>query len=227
MHPRKTRSKNNQFGNERITMKTILCLLAILLGAVTPGYACYSGLTVIPTVDTVGDKKYGIEFQIDGAFSGSEVDTNVINTQYGFTDRFEAGIDFDLSTDADPRILLNAKYVLAQSANQKQALAIGVCNAAGRFKSNPYAVGMQDLGIARLHAGIIRIDSRTRWFAGTDHSINDKVTLMADYTNGDENYSSVGVNYQAAENFGVMLGTQFPNQGSDERFTCHLVFSGP
>ncbi len=198
----------------------------MFLLASLPSYACYSGLTVIPTTDTVGHRHYGIEFQIDGSVQESEADTNIINTEYGFTDRFEAGIDFDLSVAADPSLLLNAKFVFAQRADGKQALAIGTTNIANDFKSSPYVVGMNDFGFARLHAGIMRIEGNNRWFAGADRAMNDRLTFMADYTYGDENFSSVGLNYQYTDAFGVLAGAQFPNGSGDTLFTCHLVFTG-
>jgi hypothetical protein len=174
----------------------------------------------------VGNKQYGIEFQMDGSVQESETDTNIVNTEYGFTDRIEAGVDFDMSVDADPRALLNTKYVFAKRVDERQAMAIGTCSVANNFKSNPYIVGMNDFGFARLHAGVMRIDGKNRWFAGTDRAINDRLTFMADYTYGDENFSSAGFNYQYSDAFGMLAGAQFPNEGGDTLFTLHLVFTG-
>jgi hypothetical protein len=52
---------------------------------------------VIPTADTVGDNQYDIETQIDGNTKLLKSDTYLRNTEWGFGNRFEAGIDVDLN----------------------------------------------------------------------------------------------------------------------------------
>lgn len=163
---------------------------------------------------------------MDGTTNKLKGDTYIINTQFGLTDRFEFGTDLDLSDNTDTRMLFNGKYVAIQSNDGKQRLAVGIFNAGKDFVSSPYIVGTKDFNFVRGHLGIIGIGGKSQWFAGTDYQINDKLSVMADYTNGDENFSSVGLSYQCAEHFGLLAGAQFPNVDGNTRFTLHFVISG-
>ncbi len=203
-----------------------VAVITVMIAATMPGFACYSGLALIPTTDTVGAKQYGIEFQTDGSITHPKADTFILNTEYGITDNVEAGIDYDFSSGVDSRILFNAKYRFLKSADEKQAFAIGICNLTSKNKSNPYLVGTQDFKILRGHVGLMEIDEKTRYFIGIDRDINDKLNIMADYTSGDDNYSSIGANYQITDKFGVLAGVQLPNSGGETLFTLHLCLSG-
>lgn len=201
-------------------------LAGLLAMIVSPAWSCYSGLTVIPTTDVVGAGQYSLDLQTDGSLPVPRADFYLLNTEFGIGDRFEAGVDFDLSEDADPRVLFNAKYVLAQNADNTRVLAVGISSLADGVKSVPYVTGMADLRAFRLHLGMLHQEGMDRWFAGVDRELTDKLYACVDYTNGDENYSSVGVNYQFTESTGVFAGALFPNAGGDTEFTLHLVFCG-
>ncbi|MEI6519702.1 MAG: hypothetical protein WCO98_06645 [bacterium] len=209
-------------------MKTIifLSLAAIIITAAIPALACYSGLVLIPSADTVGAKQYSVELQMDGSISKPKADTFYINSQVGITDNVEVGVDYDLSKGVSSRVLLNAKYRFIKSADGKQAAAIGICNLTSKNKSNPYLAGTQDFNILRGHVGLMEINEKTRFFIGIDRDINDKLNLMADYTSGDDNYSSIGANYQITDKFGVLAGVQLPNGGGETLYTLHFCFSG-
>lgn len=206
---------------------TRVLLLLVLLGAALPAQACYSGLTIIPTAEVIGANTYGIELQFDGSIPTPSPDTRILNTELGFGERFEAGVDFDLSEDADPRVLLNAKYQLSRDAEGTKLLALGVCNLGSGITASPYLVGTRDFGTHRGHLGVIRTEEADRAFVGVDKALSDKVTGMVDYTAGEENYSSVGISYQYDDRFGVLAGLQFPNAGGETLFTVHLVLTGP
>jgi len=203
-------------------------VLAALWLAAAPALACYTGLTLIPTAETVGANRYGVELQFDGAFPARSTDTRIVNTQFGFGERLEAGVDYDLSEEAPTRVLLNAKCLLATGGERTPALAVGICDVGRHLKSTPYAVATQELRGLRGHLGIARIESSGRWFVGTDGAVSERVTLMADCTSGDENWWSLGANYQFDHSLGVLAGVQFPSNGDDDpMFTVHVVFSGP
>ncbi|HOS42641.1 MAG TPA: hypothetical protein PK794_03035, partial [Armatimonadota bacterium] len=197
------------------------------LAAAVPGLACYSGLTVIPTADTVGAGQYGIELQADGPTSPFESDTHILNTEIGLGDRVEVGVDFDLSKGADPRVLFNGKYVFATGGDGALALAAGVQNIGNGLTAVPYLVGTRDFTACRGHLGVQRAEGNTRPFVGIDAPLGARWTLMADYTAGDENSASAGVNYQFTDRVGLLGGLIFPNDGSGTGFTVHLVFNGP
>lgn len=198
-----------------------------VLGLAAPCPACYSGLIIIPTADMVEPGKYAIEPQLDGSLAESSIDTRILNSQFGLSPRLEAGVDFDLSDDADPRVLGNLKYLAAPGSKRAAAIALGVCNMGSHIRSNPYVVATHELGSLRGHFGVMRIEGNNRWFAGMDRAVTDRLTLMADYTSGEENLASVGFNYQFKDEFGVMAGVLFPNSGDEDAgFSLHLVFTG-
>lgn len=202
----------------------LMCVLLLLVMA--PVWACYSGLALIPTADVVCDGEYSVDLQVDGVLDGPAVDTYILNTEVGFGDRFEAGLDYDFSADADPRLLVNAKYVLATNSEGTRALATGVYSLATKGKMTPYVVGTGDLGVARLHLGALRSEEKTRWFVGADRDLSAKINLCADYISGDENDASVALNYQFTPSVGLFGGIIVPNSDGDTLFTLHLVFGG-
>jgi hypothetical protein len=209
------------------SLRMMCGLWALALLMVTlPAQACYSGLLLIPTADLTPPGTCVLDLQADGPVPDRHVDLKLINTEFGLTDRLEAGIDFDVSKNADTDAILNAKYVLATYHGGAGAVAVGVCNMGNRLKANPYLVASQDLKALRGHAGIIRIEKHDRWFVGADTAVTEKVTLMGDYINGKGNYSSAGVNYAISDRLAVLGGLEFPNDGGATRFTVQLVITG-
>lgn len=229
-------SQITQTGKElrKLKMKThvrsaTLCLgLLLMLSISVPCMATYSGLVLIPTADVLGQGEYCIEPQIDDTFGGDESATRILNFQFGLTPRFEMGLDFDVSDEADTRSYLNAKYLAVAGGENKPAVALGICNIGKNSSSSPYIVGTQEFTSVRAHLGVMRIDRKNRLFIGADRPVSDKLTLMADYTAGDENYSSVGFDYAVTEKFSIFGGILIPNDSdADTGFSLHLVFSGP
>jgi len=185
-------------------------------------------LIVIPTAETVPYGEYDIEPQIDGTLSGLDPDTYVINTQFGVTRRLAVGIDFQGGEEDDTRALVNFQYLLVPGTDRRPAVAVGIHSLGAGPEHGRYLVATQDFGSFRAHTGIERIDDEDRWFIGADGPISDRVTLMADYTEGRENYSSVGVFYQQNDRFGIQGGVLFPNDSrGDTRYSLFFVFTGP
>ena len=195
--------------------------------SLAPAGACYSGLVMIPTAETVGDGQYGLEPQVDGPIHPLRAATRLVNVELGVSSRLEVGVDFDVSRDASTRAFMNAKYVLAGCAKTRGAAAIGICNAGRGLRAGPYLAMMRNCRGCRGHAGVIGVEGACRWFVGLDRPVGAKLTLMADYTRGNENFSSVGVSYQFRDNVGLLLGAQFPNTGGQTLFTAHVVINGP
>ena len=212
--------------NRRVSIVFGIMLGGLLFLGTSPAHATYSGLVLIPTADMVPVGEYAVELQFDGSLGACKADTELLNTQFGFSSRLEAGLDFDLSKGVDSRILTNAKYIISPGGENRPSLALGTFNLAPNFKHTPYVVATQDFKAMRGHLGIMRTDSKNRLFVGADCPINDKISLMADYTGGEENSSSVGINYQPSDRFGILSGVQFPNAGGDTLFTVHFTLSG-
>ncbi len=211
------------------TLRVLLLACTLLLAAVAPSLACYSGLLVIPTADTVGANQYDIETQFDGTVKMVKVDTYLLNTELGFSNRFEAGVDVDLRNKTDDRFLFNGKYLLAKSADGKLAAAAGVCNCAPHLESTPYLVATQNFCRIRGTLGASYLYHNTAAIIGVDKTFTPHLTLIADYTTGKSNFYSVGINYHYNTRVGIMAGVEFPNDRelNTTRFSVHLVFNGP
>ena len=74
----------------------LLLLIYFVIVRAMPGFACCSGLLIIPTADTVGANQYDVEVQIDGDKQKYKADTYLLNTEFGFGNRVEVGADVDL-----------------------------------------------------------------------------------------------------------------------------------
>ncbi|HEY3285210.1 MAG TPA: hypothetical protein VGN26_23305 [Armatimonadota bacterium] len=192
----------------------------------SPARATYSGLTLIPTADTVGAGQYGLELQSDGSASTLSPDTYLLNSQFGFGSRFEAGTDLDLSPGANPVFLWNAKWVAARSNKRDLGLALGVMNVGKGTMPTRYAVLSKGWSALRGHVGALKGECAGRWFLGLDRPVTTKATLMADYTSGRESFWSLGVAYQSSPSTGWVLGAQVPNGGGSVGFTLHLCLNG-
>ncbi|MHB9026873.1 MAG: hypothetical protein ACYC7E_22290 [Armatimonadota bacterium] len=210
----------------RIHSLMIASFAGLLLAASLPAWASYSGLLIIPTAETVGAGQFTVYLQVDGQIPDTVADTYLLDTEFGIGDRLEVGVDYDLSAGADPRWLFNAKYLFAEMPGLHAALAAGVTDVGNHLRPTPYVVMSKEHGAFRGHLGLMRIDGENDWFAGLDGAVNDKVTLMADYTSGDENGTSVGFDYALNDSLSISPGVVFPNDGSDTRFTLYLCFYG-
>lgn len=215
--------------HERLFKQGIAFAAFVSLVLLCPGlaHACYTGLTVIPTADVVAPEGYGMEIQCDGSFAKADSDTRVLNTEFGLMQRFEGGADIDLHERSSSRAVLNAKYVLVPARKSNAAVAVGICNVGQNVRSSPYVVATLGFAAFRAHLGTVEIAGNRRWFVGADRAVSRKLTLVADYTSGPENFASAGFSYQFDPRFGLMVGAEIPNAGgNDPRFTIHFVMSG-
>jgi len=194
----------------------------------SPGFSCFSGLVSIPTADTVPMGQYSIEYQSDEQLSGYGNGNHIVNMQFGLNDRIETGIDLDISRDvnAGARPAFNIKYAVDFDKRKQTRLAIGICSVSPFFSSVPYMVWSSRSKHLCMHGGVIDTGSRGVFLAGIDHNLSGSLTIMADYTAGRENYSSVGLNYRLDDQFSVMAGVLIPNSHGDSALTVHFVIGG-
>jgi hypothetical protein len=204
-----------------------LAFIALLLFSALPSLACYSGLVIIPTAETVGADTLSLDLQVDGSFARQTGDTKIINTEFGLGSRWEAGVDYDASDGADSRWFGNAKYLALEDRATAPALALGITNVGRHITAVPYAVASHDFSVVQGHLGWGRFESKDRWFAGVDKDLNEKLSIMADYTSGDDNASSIGLNYDLGHCWSVCLGAMYPNGGGETGFSCHLAWEIP
>jgi hypothetical protein len=202
-----------------------------LYGAAFPAWSCYSGLILIPTTDVTGAYTWAIDVQYQGYSRAFRTDALILNTEIGIGDRVEVGFDADITSqvEVERRFLLNGKVVLFRSEEKGFALAAGFTNYHSRFAPIAYVVGSKDFGVLRAHAGVQYDRDAHRWdgFVGLDRTFESGWAVMADYTGGEENYSSVGFGKQFTERFGLFLGAQWPNGGGPGVYVVHVVIAGP
>ncbi len=200
--------------------------IGLLIASAIPSIAGCSGLTLIPTADCVGANQYSLDLATDASFKDPNTDSRFLSTEFGLGDRFELGVDFDLSKGSDNDPTMNAKYVFLADSNNGLYIAAGVFATQLHTKPQSFIAATKVLNYGRLHLGGIRIDNNNRWFVGADKALGEKWTVLADYINGDENYSAIGVGYQFSENFGVSAGALFPNIAGDTLYTLSFTLTG-
>jgi hypothetical protein len=212
---------------KRLWTRVLLAMLAAVLVS-PPARACYSGLVIIPTTDVTGDWMWAVDIQWQGTSRLFKTDAFVLNTEVGMGERFEMGLDFDLSDGAEDRTLFNAKYVFLKSAKGRFSAALGVQNTTNDFRSSPYLVTTTDWGPLRTHLGLQRTpgEDRTDPILGVDRIVNGKWQFMADYTRGDGNFASVGVGY-TFQSWQIVAGAQWPNGDGKPVVVVHVIFWGP
>ncbi len=212
-------------------LRCVLLCLAVIVAAFGPArasLACYSGLVLIPTADVTGSYIWALDLQWQGYSRALKTDQLVMNTEFGWGDRFEAGVDVDATSGfVENRALFNAKFVVLNSDAKRFAMAAGVQNVGQRFTPVFYVVATKDWGVLRTHAGVQREEDghRNELFIGLDRSIGERWQIMADYTAGDQNAASAGVLWMA-KGWQVLAGVQWPNSGGAPVAVVHVVFTG-
>lgn len=209
------------------------CGLTILVGSVlavwstSPALACYTSLLLIPTADVVAPQEYSLYLEYDGVVGDATGDTRLINTQFGVAPRVEAGVDFDISHDADAAVLLNVKWQLQPPDGRRTGVALGLCDVGPHAQAAPYVAATQEFGLTRGHCGLMHSEGETDWFAGVEQAIGEQVSAFADYTSGDANASSLGVSVQLNDRYGLVVGAMWPNADrADPEFTVQFSISG-
>lgn len=202
-------------------------LTMLLLVASGPTLGCPGALLIAPTTDITPTGHYSMEIQGDSTTPvRPDTSKEFFNTQFGLAKNFDAGVDFDLSRDAGGKAITNAKYRVDFGGKAKLAAAFGVQGVDGRFKSIPFVTTSAPFSFARLTAGVLRSDEKTRLFGGFDKQIGDRLTVMADYISGREWFTSAGADYALTQNLSVLGYAEFPNNGGDVVYSMHLVVCG-
>lgn len=208
----------------------VLCALVVL--AALPAAAAHSGLTIVPTTDTLGENMWCLHLQLDGRFSGVHADTYFLNTEMTLGERLEFGLDIDVSGEVEDgkRAYFNVKYVFAVSKSGRFKAAAGFWNGDPVKGIYPYVTGTADLGFLRVHGGVTQTDvargRREDWFVGADRTFAGRWTLMADYQSGDENFATASVSCQITSRWGGLVGLQWPNGGGGALYTFQIWLVG-
>jgi hypothetical protein len=179
-------------------------------------------LIVIPTADIREPGTYEIELQHDGQ-SGFPINTKGIflNTQFGIAHQLEAGVDFQFSGEPDTAALYNFKYALPLKG---LPIAHGMYNIGNHSKPIGYAVSGSRLGHFHIHVGAQQADDDIQMLLGAHREIK-KLMLLADYTSGDDNFASAGLEYALSGSFVLQWGALFPNTNGKTEYTFHLIYN--
>jgi hypothetical protein len=209
-----------------MTRITTWLLLAIVCLAALPATAAVSGLVLIPTADLLREGVYDLGVETYGTVPGHQTDTYILDTEVGLPYNLEAGADYDFSSGAPTRLLLNAKYRLPLPETLP-VMAVGLYNVGKHVQATPYAVISQPIGEKlRGHLGVERFPGATEAFLGADYAINDRWVALADYTTGSGNYAAGGAVYQVTDNVWVLGALLAPNGGGETEFSLQIGLGG-
>lgn len=214
----------------RISTRGGLIAVALLLLMPLLPHAATSGLALIPTADTLGKNTWGFEFQLDTDLSSFRQSSRFLNTEVCLGESLELGADFDFSEGVvrEDRVLFNVKFVFAE--NGPFAAAAGVRNITAEGRGYPFLVGKWEFEKLHLHGGLLQSDAeegrRTRWCAGFDLPLTERLAAMGDYTSGSERASSLALTWTPNDRWGGLLGVQFPQGGDEPSLTIHIWITG-
>lgn len=189
--------------------------------------ATYTGLIIIPTAETVAPDEYDIELESGGRLPERSINATIFNSEIGIGSRFETGVDYILKGDTPSRALFNAKYKAATWGCGRGAAAIGVHTVGHNLDSRQYVVASQGLECVNAHLGLIGKNGHEHWFVGLDKPIGKHWMLMADFTSGEESFSSVGAEYHLNDRLTLQAGMLFPNGDEDALFLFNIILTGP
>ncbi len=161
----------------------IICIITLFS---LPVLGCYSGLLVVPTTDTAGEGNFLIDLHWEGWGHGMEEKQTIFNTEFGVTDRFEFGVDFNLTereTETTP--LFNAKYLLVDKEDWGFRLAAGIYNLNQDGEVMPYLIATRDFKYFRVHGGVQReYDGATQYIVGVDKMTENGWQFCVDRISG-------------------------------------------
>jgi hypothetical protein len=204
------------------------CLLrCFLLVLVVCGLRCRASptsLIIVPIADVVGASHYSCEFQTVGVVEGDTDTARFINTEFGFRDVAEAGVDFNIARHQPFHVLYNAKFVVHRAS--RSATAIGSLWAPG-IRSQLYITACRRFGFGRFHFGLIDVRKIAEPFFGFDKLVGARTDLQADYTAGPYGVWSLGLQHTFSDRLQIQGGIVFPNVSADSTtYTLHFIYSG-
>lgn len=209
-------------------MKKFYFVFIFFFVFLTPLSACYSGLLVIPTTDLLGNGNFALDFQWEGWVNQFREKQSIINTEFGIGERFEFGLDFNLTeTDNKHSVMFNAKILLFETRDSSFKIAGGVYNTNLEFDNLPYIIASKDFEIFRIHFGLQREYGGTiNYIAGIDKITENGIQFCIDKIRGQENYLSFGIGYSKCP-FSTMIGYQWPNSGGKPELVFHIIWTVP
>ncbi len=234
------------------SMRSIWCLLFVLLLSGQQAWGSPSGLNNIPTTDFVPE---GIlVFQTWFNFGKDMQTEEFFGFKYGVPglEGLEIGIDWKGIGDPHGHAALQAKYTFDLEEDVWKGV-VGIANVSDNRKHNgevfPYLATSVDLKMVRLHAGFAPQPHNEAFFAGIDRTLpflNRNLQLKADVIQindmddalfsvgflydfapiNDEPTSSdwIGVLEEISRNIVLEAWVSMPSTGAEEVYTLKLNY---
>lgn len=197
--------KSNNTINSNFTKTFLaLCFAATTFGfSTSAGIAGPTTLNIVPTADILKSNVLRVSYEADGHDQPYCDDyTAYTFTEYGVGDKAELGIDFyDINGSNKSR--LNGKYLLFGEKDNHPAVAVGAMNIGDNCKTRFYMVGTKSVNKYRFHLGADTSGNEDAMMMGMEYSLNNTLTLMADYKSGIGNYHTLGLWWQASPTIGI------------------------
>jgi hypothetical protein len=174
--------------------------------------AAPNGYTQIPIAKVFGK---GVA---DLSFSMSRLGRSAVDyeTQYGLTNEFEIGLDYQAQPTDDRAVLANAKYLLLHRPGRLPDVAVGVVDIASNQRAQPYLVATTQPGAIGFSLGVTRPNPGGYvGMGGFAYNINADTQLVADYISGSDNYSTYGIVREIGEGISVNVAYARPNTPGD------------
>lgn len=164
-----------------------------------------TSLNVVPTANILPAGDIQLLFESDGHSNPFEKDsTQYLYSQIGILDHLEVGVDlYDFG--GENVMTYNAKVQLMPESDRLPAMAIGAMDISKETTPGSYLVGSKNIGPWGLHAGIAHQADQTWAMLGTNFTVNQKISLAADYQTGDGQEGTVGVNYSLTPAMGLSV----------------------
>lgn len=208
---------------------TALAVTLLMAGRVQ---AAPNGLTQIPIAKVFGDGVASFSL----ARSRQSDDSTVYTAQYGVSNRFEVGLDYQAAPAVQRTFLGNTKLLLLHQPRRLPDVACGILNVAPGQKAVPYLVATSAPRAWGFSLGVIRPSGGTafRGLVGLSYGITPALQVVSDFINGRENYATLGGIYALSKTVTVNLAYALPNDGArnphgyvlDVAYTFHLKGGG-
>jgi hypothetical protein len=208
----------------RRPIKCLLCGAGALLAA-TAAHADPTDYIAIPIAKILKPGQFNLELvqtlqQWDVA--DEELATSFL-TEFGLTERIEAGIDFN-SLDDDAVIEADIKYQFQDPTQHDWGLAAG---AFGLLSDDTdpfvYVTATRNIGKGSATAGA-GSDGDVRAFFGASYPITSRLTGTGEFFTGESGFALASLAYKVTDGFTVAAWYQDFNDSPVEQLQVDLIF---
>lgn len=202
-----------RFPTRTVAMRGCAFAAGYLALLAPPSGAAPNGYTQIPIAKVFGD---GVaSFSIARVVENSQYTT--YTTQYGFLNKFEAGIDYQAAPADQRTFLTNFKWLVVHKPGHLPDIAVGLENVATGQQAVPYAVATTQPRALGVSAGIIRPNVGDAYYGmgGLSYNITPNIQLVTDYIGGRADYTTYGFIATVAKNITVNAAYAQPNSAGN------------